>query len=47
VKPKVHWWRWAQWWAIMAPALVVFYVILMPVWLGIRILRLIAQARSR
>jgi hypothetical protein len=47
MKPKVPWWRWAQWWAIMAPALVVFYVLLMPAWLGIRIIRLISQARSR
>ena len=47
MKPKVPWWRWAMWWAIMAPALVVFYVLLMPVWLGIRIVRLVAQARSR
>jgi len=28
VKPKVPWWRWAQWWVIMAPALVVFYAVL-------------------
>ena len=47
MKPKVPWWRWAMWWAIMVPALVVFYVLLMPVWLGIRVIRLIAQARSR
>ena len=47
MKPKVPWWRWAMWWAIMAPALIVFYVLLMPAWLGIRIVRLIAQARAR
>jgi hypothetical protein len=35
-----------MWWAIMAPALVVFYVLLMPAWLGIRIVRLIAHARA-
>jgi hypothetical protein len=46
VKPKVPWWRWAMWWAIMAPALVVFYVLLMPVWAGIRVARLIARARA-
>jgi hypothetical protein len=47
VKPKVRWWHWAWWWAILVPALFVFYVLLMPAWLGIRIVRLMAQARSR
>jgi hypothetical protein len=35
------------WWALLAPALVLFYLIFLPVWLGIRIARLAAQARSR
>jgi hypothetical protein len=35
-----------MWWTIMAPALVVFYVLLMPVWAGIRVARLIARARA-
>jgi hypothetical protein len=34
------------WWALLAPALVLFYVIFSPVWLGIRIARLVAQAKS-
>jgi hypothetical protein len=46
VKPKVPWWRWTMWWAIMLPALVVFYVLLMPVWAAIRVARLIAQSRA-
>jgi hypothetical protein len=46
-KPPVPFWRWTFWWALLVPALVLFYVIFLPVWLGIRIARLIAQARSR
>jgi hypothetical protein len=46
-KPPVPLWRWAFWWTLLAPALVLFYVILLPVWLAIRIVRLFAQARSR
>jgi hypothetical protein len=35
-----------MWWAIMLPALVVFYVLLMPVWAAIRAARLLAQSRA-
>jgi hypothetical protein len=31
----------------MAPALVLFYVIFLPVWLGIRIARLVADIKAR
>ena len=46
-KPPVPLWRWATWWALLVPALLLFYVIFLPVWLGIRIARLFAHARSR
>jgi hypothetical protein len=46
VKPKVPLWRWALWWAILGPALLVFYVLFLPAWFGIRMVRLFAQARS-
>jgi len=46
-KEKVPLWRWATWWALLAPALVLFYVLFLPIWLGIRLARLLAQARSR
>ena len=46
-KPPVPLWRWATWWALLAPALLLFYVIFLPAWLGIRIVRLFAHARSR
>ena len=37
---------WALWWGIFAFALVVFYVVLTPVWLGIRIAGWLAARRS-
>ena len=46
-KPPVTRLRWALWWALLAPALVLFYVIFLPAWLGIRIARLIADIKSR
>jgi hypothetical protein len=46
VKPKVPLWRWTLWWATLVPALLVFYVLFLPAWLGIRIVRLIANARA-
>jgi hypothetical protein len=46
-KPPVPLWRWVFWCALLAPALVLFYVIFLPAWLGIRIARLFAQVRSR
>jgi len=45
-KPPVSVWRWALWWALLAPALVLFYVIFLPMWLGIRLARLVAQLKA-
>jgi hypothetical protein len=46
-KAPVPLWRWAYWWVLLAPALVLFYVLFLPLWLGIRIARLLAHARTR
>ena len=46
-KPPVPLWRWASWWAILAAALVVFYVLLVPVWMGLRAAAWIAELRAR
>jgi hypothetical protein len=35
------------WFALLAPALVLFYVIFLPIWLGIRLARLFAQFKAR
>jgi hypothetical protein len=46
-KPPVPLWRWAFWFSLLAPALVLFYGVFKPIWLGVRIVRLLAQMRSR
>jgi hypothetical protein len=46
-KPPVPLWRWASWWAILAAALVVFYVLLVPVWMGLRAAAWIAELAAR
>jgi hypothetical protein len=49
VKPRPHipLWRWAQWWTALAFALVLFYVLLTPVWFGLRALAWVAEFRAR
>jgi hypothetical protein len=46
-KPPVPLWRWVTWLAIMAAAIVVFYVLLTPIWLGIRAAAWLADRRAR
>ena len=46
-KPPVPLWRWALWWALLGVALVLFYVVLTPLWLGLRGLAWIAELRAR
>jgi hypothetical protein len=38
---------WLLWWATLAAALVVFYVILTPIWLGLRGAAWVAELKSR
>lgn len=40
-------WRWAAWWTLLVLADVAFYVVLTPVWLGIRGTAWIAELRAR
>ena len=47
VKPPVPKWRWALWWTILAAADLVFYVLLTPIWLGLRGAAWVAESRSR
>jgi hypothetical protein len=46
-KPPVPLWRWGLWWAILGAAVVVFYVLLTPIWLGLRGAAWLAEWRSR
>jgi hypothetical protein len=49
MRERVHipLWRWAQWGAAWALALVVFYVLVTPVWFGLRALAWAAEFRAR
>ncbi len=38
---------WALWWAILVAADIVFYVLLTPIWLGLRGLARLADLRAR
>jgi hypothetical protein len=46
-KPPVPLWRWALWWCFLAAALLLFYVLLTPIWLGLRGLAWLAEFRAR
>ena len=45
-KPPVPAWRWAVWLAVLGPALIIFYVLLTPVWAAIRATRWIVGRRT-
>jgi hypothetical protein len=40
-------WRWAVWWFVLFLADIVFYVLLTPLWLGIRAVAWVAELRAR
>jgi hypothetical protein len=46
-KGPVPLWRWSVWWALLGVAVVIFYVLLTPIWLGIRAAAWLADRRSR
>ena len=46
-KPPIPLWRWVFWWVVLVIADVVFYVLLTPIWLGLRTLAWIAESRAR
>ena len=38
---------WALWWSLLGAAMVVFYVLLTPIWLGLRAAAWVAELRAR
>jgi hypothetical protein len=46
-KPRVPLWRWGVWWLALAIAMVLFYVLLTPIWIGLRWAAWIAEFRAR
>jgi hypothetical protein len=46
-KPRIPVWRWALWWVVLIAADIIFYVLVTPVWIGLRMLAWIAEFRAR
>ena len=46
-KPPVPRWRWALWYTALGPALIVFYGLFTPIWVGLRIAAWLAEYRAR
>jgi hypothetical protein len=45
-KPKAPWFYWAWWMVLLAGGLFIFYVLLTPVWMGIRLVSWLAERRA-
>ncbi len=46
-KPKIGWYWWPIWIALLAIGLVFFYVVMTPVWIGIRLAAWISERMAR
>jgi hypothetical protein len=46
-KPPVPLWRWGLWWVMLGVGVVIFYVLLTPIWLGLRWAAWLAEFRAR
>jgi len=46
-RPRIPLRYWLLWWAILVVADVVFYVVLTPIWIGLRTVAWLAEFRSR
>ena len=46
-KPRIPAWRWGLWWLVLLLGDFIFYVLLTPIWIGLRTLAWIAEFRAR
>jgi hypothetical protein len=46
-KPRIPLWRWAFWGVALMIGDFLFYVLLTPVWIGLRMLAWVAEYRAR
>ena len=46
-KPRVPLWRWVLWGFVLLVGDLLFYVVLTPVWIGLRTLAWVAEFRAR
>jgi hypothetical protein len=44
---RIPFWRWALWYACLAVGMFLFYVLLTPLWLGLRWAAWVAEFRAR
>ena len=45
-KPGIPWYYWPFWMVVLVAGLFVFYVLLTPVWMGIRLVSWLSERRS-
>ena len=45
-QPEIRWYRWPVWFVLLGLGLFVFYVVLTPVWMGIRLISWLAERRN-
>jgi hypothetical protein len=46
-KPRIPLWRWPLWWVVLLVGDFIFYVLLTPIWIGLRTLAWVAEFRAR
>jgi hypothetical protein len=46
-KPRIPLWRWAFWSLLLVVGDFIFYVLLTPIWIGLRMLAWVAEFRAR
>ncbi len=46
-KPRVPLWRWGLWWVLLAIGIFLFYVLLTPIWIGLRAAAWAAEFQAR
>lgn len=46
-RARIPLWRWAFWWVELVVGMFIFYVVLTPIWVGIRALAWLAEFRAR
>ena len=44
--PRIPLWRWWLWWFALLLGDVIFYVLLTPIWIGLRALAWVAECRA-
>ena len=46
-RARIPLWRWAFWWVELVVGMFIFYVVLTPIWVGIRALAWLAEFKAR